>query len=275
MSSRSKKNGGRKRRAAKGTEGEKPEVLALIALGANWPGCPGILRSPISLAPSCMQVVLHWSRQTTVTCTAGIYSSQICSGNSCFDPDVSGAGSQPFGYDQWSNFYTRYRVLASTCRVDASTPSATLHTQAFNRFALFPSNYVTAAADFDVAENMPYSKMRCTTLVTGVNNRISNTMDTATIHGEPKMGVIAADDFEALTSTSPGQQWYWHFGCQPMDGATTTTLVINIRVSYLVQFFERQVNSMSSFTDSDARQLLRLKEKKKLLKRKDSSSLLK
>lgn len=265
--------GRRPKKAEKGVSGEKPDVLALLALGRKWPAVPGLIRSPISLAPAVMEVVLHWSRLTTISVTGGIYASYIFAGNSPYDPDVSGAGSQPLGFDQWSNFYTRYRVLASSIRADFSSTSSTLHTQAYNRLVVFPSNYVTAAADFDVAENMPYSNCKATTLVTGVHNRISNSMDTATIHGEPKVGVLAADDFEALTSTNPGQMWYWHVGVQPMNGSTSTTVELNVRISYLVQFFERQVNAMSAYSDVDEKNLQRLKRKKELA-RKDSKSKL-
>lgn len=47
--------------------------------------------------------------------------------NSIFDPDYSGVGHQPFGYDQWSILYNHYVVLGSkiTVKVINSIPNGT------------------------------------------------------------------------------------------------------------------------------------------------------
>ena len=38
---------------------------------------------------------------------------KVFSGNGLYDPDVSGVGHQPLGFDQWMTLYNRYRVYAS------------------------------------------------------------------------------------------------------------------------------------------------------------------
>lgn len=52
----------------------------------------------------------------------------IFSANSIFDPDVTSAGHQPYGFDQWTTFYKQYVVLGSKITVQGitdttSTPS--------------------------------------------------------------------------------------------------------------------------------------------------------
>lgn len=42
--------------------------------------------------------------------------------NSCFDPNYTGTGHQPSGYDIWATFYNHYCVTASTCKVMIATP---------------------------------------------------------------------------------------------------------------------------------------------------------
>ncbi len=37
--------------------------------------------------------------------------------NSLYDPDLSGVGSQPVGFDQWSAFYNRYRVISTNVQI--------------------------------------------------------------------------------------------------------------------------------------------------------------
>ena len=45
--------------------------------------------------------------------------------NSCYDPDQSGVGHQPLGFDEWSTFYNHYVVLGSKCSFTGSTASST------------------------------------------------------------------------------------------------------------------------------------------------------
>lgn len=46
--------------------------------------------------------------------------------NSAFDPDFSGGGLQPLGYDQYAQFYGRYRVIGVRVEVSVSNGSATV-----------------------------------------------------------------------------------------------------------------------------------------------------
>lgn len=43
--------------------------------------------------------------------------SQIFSANSINDPDVTGAGHQPMGHDQWATWYNRYTVIGAKISV--------------------------------------------------------------------------------------------------------------------------------------------------------------
>jgi len=44
--------------------------------------------------------------------------------NGLFDPDITGGGHQPYGFDQWMTFYTKATVLRSNCEVKAVSTSA-------------------------------------------------------------------------------------------------------------------------------------------------------
>lgn len=49
------------------------------------------------------------------------YDEYIFRANSLFDPDFTGTGYQPIGFDEWSAFYNRYRVKESRVRAVFST----------------------------------------------------------------------------------------------------------------------------------------------------------
>lgn len=51
------------------------------------------------------------------------------SANDCYDPDITGAGHQPRGFDQWSQFYKRYAVIGSNIRITVTQQTPTLVSQ--------------------------------------------------------------------------------------------------------------------------------------------------
>lgn len=61
------------------------------------------------------------SGMTSTSSTPALYQFNL---NSLYDPDRTGTGHQPIGYDQLSGLYDRYRVFACSWRIDV-TGSAT------------------------------------------------------------------------------------------------------------------------------------------------------
>lgn len=58
-----------------------------------------------------------------VTSSVGAPSHYVFRANSPYDPDLSGVGHQPRGWDQWSIFFNYYCVVGSKIRVYATTDS--------------------------------------------------------------------------------------------------------------------------------------------------------
>lgn len=78
----------------------------------------GISRTTLSKTgksgvPQAMNVKLKYTDSISVTSgTANAFTFGL---NSMYDPNISGIGHQPMGYDQWTAFYDKYRVNA--CKV--------------------------------------------------------------------------------------------------------------------------------------------------------------
>lgn len=83
----------------------------------------------ISPAPFPKQKWLRMRYHTTtqLTCTSGIPSAHNYSCNSLYDPDFTGAGHQPMGYDQMALLYNHYLVAGAkiTVKCIPTVPSAT------------------------------------------------------------------------------------------------------------------------------------------------------
>lgn len=50
---------------------------------------------------------------------SGIPTRHVFRANSLFDPDFTGTGHQPLGYDQWGVFYNKYTVIGSSITIEA------------------------------------------------------------------------------------------------------------------------------------------------------------
>lgn len=72
----------------------------------------------IKAFPKAMRVKLKYNSVFDGSIVAGSTPTQyVWRANSVFDPDAAIGGSQPRGFSQWSNFYEKYTVVKSSCRV--------------------------------------------------------------------------------------------------------------------------------------------------------------
>lgn len=76
------------------------------------------MRGAFQGQPRTKMVTLRYADQRVITpATFDIPKLHSYSCNNIFDPDVTGAGHQPMGYDQWASLYSRARVIGSRIKV--------------------------------------------------------------------------------------------------------------------------------------------------------------
>lgn len=86
----------------------------------------GTISVPRQIIPNMAVVRLPFVTNVRMDLTAadkGIYQLRA---NGPFDPDVAFGGQQPYGYDQWADFYRTYTVLASRIAVTFTLKSASV-----------------------------------------------------------------------------------------------------------------------------------------------------
>lgn len=204
------------------------------------PRTPGRLQYP-GVCPDVMQVQLRYSRNGSLSGASP--QSRVFRGNSCFDPDFTGVGSQPLGFDQWSAFYRRYRVLGSRIIVTSATISSEP-----TRIAVAPLNTSGTITQPTTLQESNYIKQsKATGLDTGTSSTmVSNYISTAAIRGAPSDIVQYETDLSALISTNPSQQWYWHVMNYNVNGSVSPIDTnINVDIIYYVEFFDRETLSQS------------------------------
>lgn len=75
--------------------------------------------------PKTNAVKLRYVTYTTLDSTTGSLARHWFRANSAFDPDSSGVGHQPSGYDQWSQFYNHYVIVGSRMKATFSLTGTT------------------------------------------------------------------------------------------------------------------------------------------------------
>lgn len=202
-----------------------------------------IVRQPTGV-PDRLYVKLRYREQLSWTQAAGNLGDNVYRGNSLFDPDLTGTGGQPLGFDQWSAFYGSYTVLGSSIDVSSQMNSGPPQ-QA--KVILVPTNLSTAfgAGEQERAEESPYAKSQDIVMgAAGVGQgRIKSYMSTAKMEGVVRPAVQIADSFSALTTANPTAPWFWHV-CNYTTGGQQS-LIQQVVITYYCVFEGRMQLALS------------------------------
>ena len=167
-----------------------------------------------------------------MTSTAGAMQTKIVRANDIFDPDYTGTGHQPMGFDQWAVLYNHFVVLGSkvTCR------------------------FVLDADENDPAYVGVYISDDTTTPYTDASECIESKKGQTKILARPdKAGHVTAtysakrfynvtdvkDNVDRLGSTvtaSPTEQALFHYWLQGVN--ETINGDVDVTIEYIVMFSE-------------------------------------
>lgn len=152
-------------------------------------------------------------------------------GNDLFDPNVTGTGHQPLGFDQMMALYKRFRVHSSKIKV-----SLVYQTQG-TQMSITPSQSAAAPASMAVAMEQPYNKYTNWYAGIGTGAQLENDISTREITGIESIN--QDDQFAGSSTASPARLWYWVLNTEVFDGSTAGILRVNVCIDYYVELFDR------------------------------------
>lgn len=190
------------------------------------------------VCPDVMQVQLRYAVPKNASGGGiGAISDFVFRGNSPFDPDFVIGGQQPMGYDQWSNFYRRYRVLASKVIVMANANS-----NEPSGVGIVANNTSSAFISREQAREQQYGK----SIVLGSRDgsqsgTLTQYVSTAQVRGGPSDIVQYEQDLSALVTANPDQQFFWHiYGWGTGLVPNSFDVSMQIEIVYYIQFYDRE-----------------------------------
>ena len=166
--------------------------------------------------------------------------------NDAFDPDATGFGDQPVGFDQWSAFYSRNKVLKCKATFEAAATGVNI------AMAMYPKSTNTGPDNIREVISNPRSQWKVVSF-TGPAQRIEKTFDIRELFGLTP-AQFGDDDYTGTSSSSPAQQYFLWIHGSVVGGTTggSNNLQGYVKLEYTIQFFDR--------TDLDLSFLLKERE---------------
>lgn len=178
---------------------------------------------------------LRYNTQQQISSTSGIMQHYTMRANSLFDPDFSGIGHQPMGFDQWSNLYNHYVVVGArmTVRFMNASGSASANPPYYGGVLLTDqSSFPYSNASAVIESRKGISRMGAWLFPLQLTQNFSakgfyNLTDTK-------------DNFDrigAAVTTNPAEEAFFQVWLQPV-GSQTIGLTADITIEYICKFSE-------------------------------------
>jgi len=192
------------------------------------------------------KTLLYGQLNTLTAGASGLFGTeQVFRLNSLFDPDLTGTGHQPYGFDTLASLYYRYKVRAVRVMVRFSDPSADGVLCAAQFQAPSVTSTVTGSDTNTVME-------RAGMWTQNLNNTgeqvaiLDQFFPISTLVGATPVQFAAnLEDYQSLCTTSPARTPYLRIAIAALDGASTPTVRLETKILFYTEFFERIVLGQS------------------------------
>lgn len=186
-----------------------------------------------SLQPFPNRYICKMKYATTVSTDAtGQYQFRL---NSLFDPDLTGVGHQPYGFDTASGMYNRYRVIACGWRIQQ--PSAYNGTPTI--LASLPNNDALIAwSNFgEMCEN-PRAKW-VTNNPGATSPVLKGKVYLPKLMGRSRTQYMADDNYQAIVTTNPVENGFLYVtSFNATTGIASPGIPMNVILEFTIEFFD-------------------------------------
>jgi hypothetical protein len=170
------------------------------------------------------------------------------SANGMYDPDITGTGHQPLGFDQWmgtsstTGFYNHYMVVSSEIHVTAFSQVADNTGQAIIFLGLSDDTTVSVTDANTLLENPTWIHTPLGALSGGHDvATLSLSFDSARYFGLTGSSLYAKDDLKGIYSANPNEQGYFSL-CVTSNNITVnpSNISLLVEIVYHAHLTERR-----------------------------------
>ncbi len=197
-------------------------------------------RLPLTGFPKSKMVKLRYVESISLNPTAAVPASHYFNASSLFDPNSSGVGHQPLGYDQWAALYGKYTVVGAKIKVTYTPQAGAGAVQTPGMMGVILDDNATFS--YLSGEEILESKQgRGGVVIFGGNanankKTVSRSYSARRFHGKPPLN---NDDIEALVTANPPDSVYFGVWLSAVAQTSDPPLtVLLVEIEYIAVFSE-------------------------------------
>lgn len=162
--------------------------------------------------------------------------------NSVFDPDFTGVGHQPMGFDEWAALYERYTVYGSKINVMYAPTSTASVAPGYYGVTLYGTAGQLSSTYGNVEAILEGKLTGYTTTMSGSSNSVFlprslwRKFSARNFFG--KTDPLDDPDIGALVSTNPVNLAYYGVWCGASGGNDPGQMNFKVQIDYIVMFHE-------------------------------------
>jgi len=183
---------------------------------------------------------LRYSEHLTLTTgAAGIAAVNQFRLNSLFDPNLTGAGHQPLGYDQITPLYNKYKVNAVKVSVIWTTPGSTSDIICFVHFMPTSATPSLSGQNCDYVVEIPGVQASLLSTSGTRKSHFEGVINLPRLLGRSKMEFDADPNMYALTNASPAIAPLVEVGIVSPSGVGSEAAVTQVTLEFDCEFSDR------------------------------------
>lgn len=194
------------------------------------------------IVPHKYRCKLRYCEEITLQPLANSITQYVFSANGLYDPNITGSGHQPNGFDQLITLFSLYRVLWSKIRVSYVDTTASNPTPMYYTVSLLG----TSAATYTTVQAMLEDAERGATKNIQVTGAFGGPLDAQADYR--KFGVQAvykakyipknAGDQTGSATINPAEQMYYVISAASVGGNTPSSCKFLVEIDYIAEFSE-------------------------------------
>lgn len=192
-------------------------------------------RQPRAPIPYKLKTSMLYQERVTLAPAAGVASVNVFSVNGTFDPNITGIGHQPRGFDQLMALYDHNVVVSCDIRVDYPGVGAGGNINPTIAFIAVRDFTTLGTTERDYLELGDCTYEICSPSQ-GYPTRLMMTCNPNKFLG--RKSPLSDPHLKNSDTSNPTEQCYWHVGLAQASGLDPTSLPVTVVIKYTVVFIE-------------------------------------
>lgn len=195
----------------------------------------GVTKNPVrTLFPVKTQRILHYHETVSLSSTTGAVATYVFATNGLYDPNITGTGHQPAGFDQVMLFYNHYYVSKASIRVNIRNTTTSVSPTCI----LSVNGSATAITNtFELQEDGSnvMVKLGPPTIDNSMATLVAK-CDVGKFGGVKDLSDVTA--YQGDASSNPAELSYFHLSFWDDEKAQSCDMYADVLISFTANFIE-------------------------------------